>query len=100
MKRRGYPANTKCIVTWAWPENTLRIGEIVVVNSWTGYCTGPIAQKTKSTHLLSQGIEGRWSNSGCRLVYPVQWIRPLEDPDDAKRECVEQEADNTAALAE
>ena len=81
----GYPAGQKCVVTWTPCPNILPFGFIVTVTGepfvWragqmafgqlmgrSGYAEGMVCQ------LID------WSTKGM-YGYPVEWLRPLTDPD-------------------
>jgi len=67
----GYPAGTKCVITWAEPGNPFNgpinpgIGDIVTCG-----------QRVLNDRLqeVDKGFFG-W------CCHPIAWMRPLEDPD-------------------
>jgi len=76
-----YPEGTLCVITWH-PQNKL-VGSIV-------RC-GSKSKVTKFRELFSQWVTllyGEDSNGHSSGYYPVERLRPLEDPDE---EVVEEE---------
>jgi hypothetical protein len=80
MKYYGYPAGTKCIVTWAVPECLGHIGEIVTVTDRVEVFHNSMNNPNWNTmkNMVCQFcIPDNESYQLRRGLHAIDWMRPL-----------------------
>ena len=79
---KGYKPGTKCVITWSVEGR--HIGEIVVVGDRLIGADAPTQHPNGRIvwlGMVCQELREHPSTSTGRIVHPVDWMRPLEDPD-------------------
>ncbi len=83
---KAYPAGTKLVITWVPPQHLIdapspRLGDVYVSDGWLGYPDYNGTSIDFADNLLCQGFEEMHPTLPGTLCWPIDWVRPLEDPD-------------------
>lgn len=72
----GYPAGTLCVITHLAPSAVfLHWGEVVRCNA------GTVLLPENPHHPEAWGMVCQWIEHEHADLYPIEWMRPLQDPD-------------------